>query len=102
LFLDAITYFLPFISLACVHLFEVSPKISTLSEILAAVLARERSLTCMFSEMVSEITRLLEDTAAARVHALEEQLLSLSAGVLDLDHLVPVGRNAFKVLAVIF
>jgi hypothetical protein len=85
-----------------VYFLEVSPKISTLSEILAAVLARERSLTCMFSEMVSEIARLLEDTPAARVHALEEQLLSLCTGVFDLDHLVPVGWNAFEVLAGIF
>jgi hypothetical protein len=102
LFLDAVTYFLPFISLASVHLLEMSPEISTLCEILATVLAREWSLTRMFSEMVSKIARLLEDTAAARVHALEKQLLSLGHRVLDLDHLVPVGGNAFEVLAGIF
>ena len=77
----------------------MSPEISTLGEILAAVLTRKRSLARMLSEMVSEIARLLEDTAAVRVHALEEELLSRGAGVLDLDHLVPVCWNAFEVLA---
>ena len=80
----------------------MSPKISTLREILAAVLTRKWSLARMFSEMVSEIARLLEDTAAARIHALEEQLLSLGAGILDLDNLVPVRGDAFEVLAGIF
>jgi hypothetical protein len=84
------------------YFLEMSPEISTLREVLAAVLARERSLTRMFPEVVSEIARFLEDTTAARVHALEEQLLSLGAGVLDLDDLVPVRWDAFKVLAGIF
>ena len=102
MFLDVIAYFLPFYSLASVNLLEMSPKISALRKILAAVLARERSLARMFSEVISEIARLLEDTTAARVHALEEQLLSLGARVLDLDHLVPIGGDALEVLAGIF
>jgi hypothetical protein len=52
--------------------------------------------------MVPEIAWLLEHAPAVRIHALEEQLLSLSHGVLDLDRLMPVRWNAFEVLWAIF
>ena len=56
----------------------------------------------MLPEVVPQIARLLEHAPAVRIHALEEQLLSLSHGILDLDRLMPVRWNAFEVFRGIF
>ena len=56
----------------------------------------------MLPEVVPEIARLLEHAPAVRIHALEEQLLSLGHRVLDLDRLMPVRWDALEVLAAIF
>lgn len=80
----------------------MSPKISALCEILAAVLAGEWSLAGVLPEVVPKIARLLKDTAAASVHALEVELLSLRVRVLDLDCLVPICWDTFEVLGCIF
>ena len=55
-----------------VNLFEMSAQITALGEILVAKLAGERSLPCVFSEVVSKIARLFENATAVWVHALEE------------------------------
>ena len=55
-----------------VNIFEMSPKVATLSKSLLTETAGEWSLTCMLSEMISQITALFEDTVASRVLTLEE------------------------------
>ena len=80
------------------HFLQVSPQVAALSEVLVAELARERSQPGVLPEVVSEIARLLEHAPAIRIHALEEQLLSLRLRVLDLNGLVPLWRNALEVL----
>ena len=71
---------------------------AALSEVLIAELACERSLAGMLPEVVPQIARLLEHAPAVRVHALEEQLDSLSVRVSDLDSLMPVGRHSLESL----
>jgi hypothetical protein len=70
-FLKAISDLLPLVGCSRVHLLEMSAEISALCESLLAVLALEWPLPGVFSEVVSQIARLLEHTPATRVHALE-------------------------------
>lgn len=55
-----------------VNILEMSPKVATLSKSLLTETAGEWSLTCMLSEMISQITALFEDTVASRVLTLEK------------------------------
>ena len=80
----------------------MSTQIATLGEVLVAILACEWSLSGVLPKVVPQVAGLLEDAPAARVHALEEQLLPLGHRVFDLDGLVPVRRDALEVLTGIF
>ena len=71
------------------HVFKVSSKVSALGKCLVTVRTFERSLSCVLPEVVSQITRLLEDTAASFVHAFEVQLDPLGLRISDLNGLVP-------------
>ena len=55
-----------------VHVLQVPAQISALGKGLIAVLAGEGPLTSMFSEVISQVARLLENTSATFVHALEK------------------------------
>ena len=76
----------------------MASQISALREVFVTVLTRERPLPRVLAEVVPQVARLLEDTPAVRVHALEEQLLALRRGILDLYRLVPVRGNSLELL----
>lgn len=75
---------------------EMSAKISTLSEGLSTVVARERSLTSVLSEMVSEVATFLKGTITVRVLAFKEQLDTLRCRVLHFNSLMPLFRDTNK------
>ena len=80
------------------HLLQVSPEVATLGEVLVAELARERSLTGVLPEVVSQVARLFKHAPTTWVHALEEQLLSVGLRVPDLDGLVPLRWDTLEML----
>lgn len=80
------------------HVFEMTPQISALSEGFLAKGAGERPLTCVLAEVISEVAALFEDALAACVAAFKIQLDALTHQVLDHDSLVPLLGNALESL----
>ena len=56
----------------------------------------------MFSEVVSQVATLLEDTVAALVLALEEQFNALRLLVLNLDSFMPLVGDSDETLGITF
>jgi hypothetical protein len=99
LFLKPISNSLPLVALLpVVNLLQVSAQVPALGEILVAELTGEGALAGVLSKMVPQIARLFKDTPTFRVHALEEELLSLSLWILDPDGLMPLAGDAFEAL----
>jgi hypothetical protein len=81
-----------------VNIFKVAPQVATLSEVLAAKTALERSLASMLSKVVSQVARFLENSAAVGILALKEELSSLGIGVPHLDGTMPFTWDSFESL----
>lgn len=73
-----------------VDVFEVTPKIAALSESLLAQGTGEGSLTSMLSEVVAQVTALLENTFTTSMPTFEVKFDALRDKVFDLDCLVPL------------
>ena len=73
--------------------FEVTPKIATLSEGLLAHGAGEGALACVLAEVISQIATLLEHTLTVWVLAFKIKLYALAHQMLHLDRLMPLPRN---------
>ena len=81
-----------------VYIFIMATKIAALSERFRAQLALVWSLGCVFAEVVPQIAALVEHRFAAGVLATEEQLYSALVIAAHLVNLMPLLRNALKVL----
>ena len=73
----------------CVHVLQMSAKVSTLGKGLSAELAAEWSGSSVLAEVISQVAGLFEYRAAAGYHALELQFHPLRFWVSNLDCLVP-------------
>ena len=71
-------------------------EIPTLGEVLLANLAFERTLPCVFSEVVPQIAALLKDAFALWELALKVELNALRLSIPNFDSLVPIFGNALK------
>jgi len=81
-----------------VNVLKVPPQVATLSEVLTAEAALERSLASVLSEMIPEIARFLKDATTVRILAFEEQLGSLSVWVPNFNGTMPLTWDSFKCL----
>ena len=74
----------------------MASEITTLSEVLIANIATKRSWHRMFTEVISQIAALSEDSVTPAELAEEQQFSSLCFAVWDWYSLVPIGRNALE------
>lgn len=79
-----------------VHILKMPTQIATLCKSLMALRTIVGSLTCVLSEVISEIAALLKDLLAASVHTSEILFDALRHNVFDLDGLMPLLRNTFE------
>ncbi len=82
------------------HIFKMPPQISTLSELLVADFALERSHRGMLAKMVPQVAALPENRIAASDLASEVQFGSFCFVIEDFDCFVPLRRNSFEKLVV--
>ena len=80
------------------NVFKVATKVATLSEGFLTKGALKGPLPSVLPEVISQVTRLLENTPTSVIHALEVELDSLSVWVPNLDSLVPLRWNTVESL----
>ena len=78
------------------HVLEVPAKVPALGEGLLAHRTVERSLTCVLTEMISQVAALLENTVASAMLAFEIELDTLSDVVFYMDGLMPLLWDALE------
>lgn len=75
---------------------EMAAQVSTLSECLVTLRAREGSLPSVLPKVVTQVTTLLKCAPAARMLAFKIEFDALSQGVLHSDRLVPLLGDALE------
>jgi hypothetical protein len=77
-------------------IFQMTPKVTALCEILHTDGALEWPFACVFAEVISQITAFLEDALAVPEAALEKELNALCSWVSNLHRFMPCCWNSFK------
>ena len=76
----------------------MATQVARLCEVFVAYVTLIWSLVGVFAEVIPQITTLTKDGHAARVLAAIVLLGALAVLAVDLDHLVPVRRDALEIL----
>lgn len=80
------------------HIFQVTAKVSTLSESFLAFGTSERALASVLPEVVPQIAALFKYRATCSMTTFEVQLDAHRVMIFHFDSLVPVARNTLKCL----